>query len=282
MTVSDLGLLGHMSLADGHLLEWVPLVVLAAWAWLYLRAVARSRGVGPLTMRTAVPFLIGVAAVAVALTPPLETAAERSLAAHMGQHVMLLAAPLGWVVGRAGRGAMVGLDPPVRGALVRTMRPLHVLSTTLTRRLVAAPVLVIVVIGWHVPAAYEAAVRSPVLHVLEHLMFLAAAALYWMSLLGARPSYRRTYGASLLALFAIMLVGTAGGALMTLAETPLYPLHAARATAAGIDWLVDQQTAGLIMWVPLGVVNLVVFVWLTSVWLRAVDSAASTSRSVRT
>ena len=56
------------------------------------------------------------------------------------------------------------------------------------------------------------------------------------------------------------------GALLTFASAPIDPLYEHRA-AHGVDPLVDQQLAGLIMWIPAGVVLMIFGLALLSAWL---------------
>jgi putative membrane protein len=57
------------------------------------------------------------------------------------------------------------------------------------------------------------------------------------------------------------------GALLTVASRLWYPLYAARAEPWGIDVLQDQQLAGLIMWVPAGVLLGLLALALFAAWL---------------
>jgi cytochrome c oxidase assembly factor CtaG len=53
---------------------------------------------------------------------------------------------------------------------------------------------------------------------------------------------------------------------LTFAGTELYPIHRAGAAAWGLSPLEDQQIAGVIMWIPQGMVYLAamaVLLWLT-------------------
>lgn len=52
------------------------------------------------------------------------------------------------------------------------------------------------------------------------------------------------------------------GALLTFSRRPLYPHYAARAPELGLDVLLDQQLAGLVMWVPACLPYLAGAVWL--------------------
>jgi cytochrome c oxidase assembly factor CtaG len=58
----------------------------------------------------------------------------------------------------------------------------------------------------------------------------------------------------ILYLFVSATQGAVLGALITLAPRPWYTVHDAGARAWGVDLLEDQQIAGLVMWVPGGLV----------------------------
>ncbi len=58
----------------------------------------------------------------------------------------------------------------------------------------AAVFYVATMVLWHVPALYDAALEHPALHVLEHVMFAIAGALYWWHLLSPIPSRHRLTG----------------------------------------------------------------------------------------
>jgi cytochrome c oxidase assembly factor CtaG len=60
---------------------------------------------------------------------------------------------------------------------------------------------------------------------------------------------------------------------LTFAHAPLYPMQAAATAASGFDPLVDQQLAGLMMWVPPDVVDLGVALTLFLRWLGPLSTA---------
>jgi cytochrome c oxidase assembly factor CtaG len=59
---------------------------------------------------------------------------------------------------------------------------------------------------------------------------------------------------------------------LTFAAGPIYPVYAATAAAAGVDPLRDQQLAGLLMWIPGGLVYLGAACAAFVSWLRRVDA----------
>ncbi len=119
---------------------------------------------------------------------------------------------------------------------------------------------------WHVPALYDAAVRDPVVHGVEHITFVITASLFWWMALGATRRSRR--GLGVLAVFVATLPATALGILMTLARTPWYAPYGRGAAA-----LRDQQVAGALMWGFGGAALVVGAAALFASWLASMDRA---------
>jgi cytochrome c oxidase assembly factor CtaG len=227
---------------------------------------ARLVGVAP-----ALAFSLALLVLLVALASPLEGAATRELPVHMVQHLLLLAvaAPL------------LAVSEPVtvmlRAVPIRARRHLAYAVRRVTRWqtsprgwlgwMVASFALsTAALLVWHVPAVYDAAVRHPVVHVLEHASFLATATVFWWMALGATRRSRR--GLGVLAVFAATLPATALGILMTLARTPWYGAYGRGAAA-----LRDQQVAGALMWGFGGSALVVGAAALFASWLASMDRA---------
>jgi putative membrane protein len=121
---------------------------------------------------------------------------------------------------------------------------------------------------WHVPAAYDAAVRSESLHAIEHLTFLGTALLFWWVVLSPSAHGGLNYALRFPYLLGMTLVGTAIGAVLTFASSSLYHAYLASAPTRGMTPLEDQQIAGLIMWIPGGVAYLIAAAGLFLQWMR--------------
>ena len=109
---------------------------------------------------------------------------------------------------------------------------------------------------------YDLAVLDEGIHALQHAMFCITAALFWWGLVYGRYG-RLGYGASVFYVFTTVVHTGLLGAVLTLSQVPLYPLYASRAP----DPLNDQQLAGLLMWVPAGLILTVVGVALFASWM---------------
>jgi cytochrome c oxidase assembly factor CtaG len=119
---------------------------------------------------------------------------------------------------------------------------------------------------WHAPAPYEAALRHPAVHALEHISFVATATLFWWMALGATRRSRR--GLGVLAVFAATLPATALGISMTLSRTPWYSTYGRGAAA-----LHDQQVAGALMWGFGGAALVIGAAGLFATWLASMEKA---------
>jgi putative membrane protein len=224
----------------------------------------------------ALAFATAWSTMAVALLSPLDTLSERLFSAHMTQHelLMLVAAPL-FVLGRPLVVLPWVLPARVRLGLRRWQAPVLVEGW----RKLTAPVVVLLLHGavvwiWHVPALFEAALHSDAVHAVQHVGFFWTAALFWWALVHGRYG-RLGYGISVVFVFLTAMHQGVLGALLTFAPESWYPTYAARAEAHAVDAVADQQLAGLLMWVPSGVIFLVIGLALFAAWLGEAERRAA-------
>jgi len=119
---------------------------------------------------------------------------------------------------------------------------------------------------WHAPSLFEAALHSEAIHAVQHLCFLGSALLFWWTLIHGRHG-RLGYGAAVVYVFTTAAHNSILGALLTFAPRAWYPTYASTAQNWSLTPLQDQQLGGLIMWVPAGVVLLIVGLALFAAWL---------------
>jgi cytochrome c2 len=120
---------------------------------------------------------------------------------------------------------------------------------------------------WHIPALYGAALASAPIHALEHACFFVTASLFWWGLTRGRYG-RLGYGSAVIYVFATAMHSGLLGAALTLSPRPWYARHAATSQAWGLAPLEDQQLAGLIMWVPAGLIFLLMGLIYFAAWLN--------------
>ncbi|MBV9310481.1 MAG: cytochrome c oxidase assembly protein, partial [Solirubrobacterales bacterium] len=239
-------------------LSWVLDVELLLCAAVYVWAAINIRGHWPLG-RTA-SFLAGLVALAVALESGLGTFDQRLLSAHMEQHmILLLIAPLLLLGGRPMILALRILHGQPRTRLAGALNRLGgLISPPLCIALFSAVVLLS-----HTPAFYEATLRHPALHELEHGAYLMAGLLLWWPVLDVDPTPSRRLGGlgRLIYLLAAMPAMAVLGAYLNRDATLLYPSYGLAAHQLGISALSDQQQAGAIMWVVGSTIIVVVGLW---------------------
>lgn len=244
--------------------DWLPLAAVVVIGAVYGSGVRvrRADGRGATRASTAWAFGGGLAATAVALAPPMHHAAERTFAAHMVQHVLLIAvaAPL-LVLGDPLRVLRLAL--PVRWRPSRHAHRSH--GNWLAWVTVALVAQAVVMWAWHAPVLYDAALRSEPVHALEHTSLLGTAVWAWWGLIRTRRSRR---GAGALALFVGAFPGTALGAALLLAPHPWYPPYAHGSLDRA---LADQQLAAVVMWSVTGIAYVVGATVLFATWLADAD-----------
>ena len=256
----------------------VLLAGLALTAGVYASGVARlrRRAAGAPGTARPVAFFTGLAVVAAALVSPLDALAAALFSAHMVQHLLLMvvAAPL-LAYARPAAALVVGLPAGGRRAVRQAgAGGLREVGHALARPVVVWMVGALVLWAWHMPSLYEAALAHDAMHVLEHASFLGAAVLFWSVVLtsGGRRGVARPVAALLV--FANGVQGSALGAVLMFASTPLYPGHDAGAALWSRAPLVDQQLAGALMWAPPGVVYVATIGLLLYSWFAEMEDAS--------
>ena len=150
----------------------------------------------------------------------------------------------------------------VQGPHDAAWRPIARLGRALSRPFPAAVLHGLALWIWHAPGLFDAAVEREWLHTLEHVSFFGTALLFWRAILDAQSAAR--IGPALAAAFATLMHGGLLGGLITMAPFPLYSWYRGRTELWGLTPLADQQLAGLLMWVPMGIVYFVACLLIAS------------------
>jgi putative membrane protein len=250
----------------------VTLIVLSGAVYVSgLRRLSTRDAMPPRLERTA--FLCGWLTLLISVLPPLDGLATQRFSAHMLQHelMMLVGAPL-IIAGRPLPVWLWGLPstwrPPVGDVFRRS--GIGGAWYALTAPLVAWVLHGLAVWVWHIPALYDAAVADEGVHALQHAIFVGTSALFWWGLLYGRYG-RAGYGAAVFYVFTTVIHTGLLGAMLTFAGRPFYPIYLGPAQASGIDPVADQQLAGLVMWIPAGVILTLLGLGLFAAWIGAAD-----------
>ncbi len=236
-------------------------VYVRRWRAVRTQGAARRASDGPVWRLCC--FLGSLLVALVALVSPVGALADQLFFMHMVQHVLLLdVVPI---------LAILGFTKVILRPLTRAVKRLEEGAGALASPAFAVVLYIAVIWAWHVPGAYDVALRHPLVHVLEHLTFLLAGSLYWWHLLSPIRARLRLSGMGPVAYMGStkLLVGALGMGL-AFAPTALYSYYVHHGRVWGISALDDQSIAGFIMAVEQ---SLVMGVALVVLFMRALSES---------
>jgi putative membrane protein len=222
-------------------------------------------------------FAAGLLTILVAVDSPIDELADRLFWVHMVQHILLIgvAPPLlalarPWT--RMWRGIPVDYRRPAAREITTGpgWAPLHRAAAFAGGPLVSWLIFNVTFCAWHLPVLYDAALRWPLVHALEHFVFFATALLFWTRVIYS-PPWRSPLGepAKLAYLGSTLVVGWVLAVVLALATSPLYSAYAEEASRPGqISALTDQQLAAGVMWVPGSLAYTIAIVVIAYRWLE--------------
>jgi cytochrome c oxidase assembly factor CtaG len=226
---------------DPAILLWLAaLVGLYAWRFRAARRESGGRGAG---WPQALAFGGGIVVLFVAFVSPVDALGEDYLfSAHMVQHILigdiapiLLLLSLSRVIMR-----------PATRRLMNVERRLGVLASPIAFILVWFALLYL----WHIPALYDAALRHPAVHALEHICFLIAGTAVWWPLIQPVPMRHRMTGLATFGYIGAAKLGLAAlGLYLTWSQTLAYDYYAHVPRIWGLSPIEDQNVGGAIMMV---------------------------------
>jgi putative membrane protein len=198
-------------------------------------------------------FIAGLIVLLVALSPPVDSWADKLFAAHMAQHLVIgdFAALL----------LVLGMNGPM-------MQPILHIKVIDRLRFLANPIPAISLWAvnfyvWHLPFMYKAAYDNDLIHACQHLTFLIFGAVMWMPLFGPlpKPAWFGSVG-KLGYILAVRLLGTLLGNIFIWSGTVFYTFYAAGEARAHIAPLTDQSIAGVVMMLEESILTVFLFGWL--------------------
>jgi cytochrome c oxidase assembly factor CtaG len=203
-------------------------------------------------------FYAGLLVLLLAVDSPVDYWSDSYFTVHMAQHLLLMfAAPSLVVAGAPGQPLLDGLPGRSGKAVTRSVlagrssRPLRSLWRFLTGPVVAVVLFNLVMITWHVPAAFDLAENNQVVHVwLMHGSFFLAGVLFWLQFIPSPPFRSRMpllgRAAALLATNVVMIFIA-----MSLSIFATHSLYAPYDHVPGVTLpaFADQQIGAAILWV---------------------------------
>ena len=184
-------------------------------------------------------FGLGLFCIWLALETPIDTISDHYLdSAHMLQHVLLgvIAPPL----------LLLGLNREMAGVLVR-VPGVRAITEPVPAQVVSAAVMLL----WHLPPLYDAALYFEPLHVVEHIAFIGGGVVFWWPVVDATSAHchwQMSPWARLLYLFIGTFPQDAVALALQFSRTPFYEFYVrAPRIVPGLDPVNDQTAAGAIL-----------------------------------
>ena len=254
--------------------EWSPPVFLNSMVIvtgvIYVRGWVAIRRTRPaqFTGRRLLAFLGGMVILWLAICSPIDGFADRLLSAHMVEHLLLMSfVPPLVLLGCPQVPLLRGLPRVVTvliiGPLLRT-KVLRALGQLLVTPVAAWLMMNLMLLGWHVPGAYDFALEHERWHDFEHFSFLGSSILFWWPLIRPWPaSIHYARWRMLPYLVGADVVNTALSAFLAFCGQPVYAYYVEHPNGLGIAPMPDQVTGAVIMWVVGSLVFLVPTVVIT-------------------
>ena len=224
---------------------------------------------------TRIPLFVGgVGVVVIGLVSPLDTIAEEYLqSAHMLQHVLI--ADLGIALTLlAVRGPLSFFFLP-RDLLAPLARAswLRATFSFLLRPAVAVSLWLGVLVAWHLPALYEAALEQPLVHRLEHLSFVVVGLLVWTLIIDPSGHRRLSINGRIGLVVGLFWAGQLLSYVFVFSFEPYYDVYAdQQERLLGLSPLTDQKLAGVVMMVEQALALGVALVLLVRLARRSRDA----------
>jgi putative copper resistance protein D len=251
-------------------LPTLPLVVAIGW-WLWaVRRVNATHPTNPVPRRRTAAFLAGMTALGFALLSGIARYDTTLFSVHMVQHVllMLVAAPL------IALAAPITLVLRVSSSETRRRWWLPILHSRPVR-ILAHPVVAWVMFAtmmWavHFSPLFNASLEDPIIHDLEHVLFLAGALLFWWPAVALDPApYRMSHPARVVYLLTQMTQNTFLAVVILNATDVLYAHYATLVRPWGESAIDDQRLAAGIMWLAGDFVFITAILAVVVGWMRA-------------
>ncbi len=254
-------------------LEWSVhpsvLIGLLALGALYIWRARAANGEQQVSGLRKLSFFAGLFVIFAALNGPIHDLSDNYLfSAHMVQHLMLtMAMPPLLIAGVPGWM----LRPLLANKLIGPI------AQKLTRPIACFVIFNVIIAVWHLPVFYNAAMDNHNIHIVEHLMFMAGAVLMWWPLTSQLPELPRlAYPGQMLYSFLMTLPMSVVAIYITMADQVLYPHYASAPRIMTLSPMDDQMLGGLIMWVPGGLIFMLIMSVIFFKWsARDEDTAAA-------
>lgn len=189
---------------------------------------------------------------------------ELLFSAHMVQHLTL---QLFW----APLFLLSWPDWLVRPAA--SVRLVNKVARFVTRPMVAFFLISGMLVFWHLPKLYNLALTYHEVHILQHVIFMTTACIFWWPILGNVDDLvpRPSPDGQLVFMLLSMLPMKGLGAAISLNDSVIYTFYADAPRVWGLTPLGDQRAGGLLMWIPAGLILWAGLAFVFYRWVKHVN-----------
>ena len=227
----------------------VGLLFVAAVYLYAAHRVRREHPARPWPRRSTASFLAGLAVVYLAVGSFIGVYDDVLFSVHMAQHLLLImVAPPLLVWGRPITLVLHAMRNPWHRRVKRALRSRP--AALATNPFVGLSAYTAVIVGTHLTGFMNLVLTSPVVHDLEHALYLLVGYLFFLPLLGREPTrWRLAAPARALLLLLAMPVDTfTGVALLTYAHEP-FPAYSRVHRMWGPSLIGDLHQGAAVMWI---------------------------------
>ena len=223
------------------------IVAIAFFLHGWLRLHRRRASLAPWTR---IPlFVAGVVVTVLAIVSPIDAIGESYLqSVHMLQHVLIADLGIALTVVAVRGPLTVFLLPRDLLVPLARVRRLRRALRFLLRPGISYGVWVVVLVAWHVPRFYEAALHHVLVHDLMHLSFVVGGLLIWTQIVDPARHHRLSLGERIGFTALVFWTGQIMAYVILFDPTPLFSTYVGQPDRLlGLSALTDQKLAGVVM-----------------------------------
>ncbi len=229
-------------------------------------------------------FYGGLAVLLLAVVSPVDYWSDQYFFVHMIEHILIMFfAPVLVVAGAPWLPLVHALPVSLRRKVGRALllstwaAPLRTLGRWLTNGIVAVVAFNVVMIVWHIPAAFDLADSNHAVHIwLMHASFFVSGVFFWVQIIPSYPLRSRlTYpGRAAALLFTNVVMFVLAMALSLFTTTSWYAPYN-HVPGVALSPFLDQQLGAAILWVCGDFWALPALIWVISKGVREEGSVSA-------
>jgi putative membrane protein len=226
-------------------------------------------------------FFGGLAALFVALISPVEELADHIFAVHQVEHMLLRTVAPMLLFLSAPQAALVRGSPRWLTRLTAGNGGLRRLVGLLRWPPLATLLFLASSYFWMLPYYHDMAILNEPIHYLWHITLLLSGLIYFSVIFDRRAPPQAPGLAARLGMFIAAALGNIVlGAFLALKSVPLYSAYVELGHLWHVSELTDEQTGGIIMWIPGTMMFAMAAIWIVYSWGR--EETRVVRRRIRT